>query len=117
MAQIDGKYMVVAGTSYKVKIPWQATPEQLAATRHRVEWLANHNGVPFPIALLEEFVAAKIPTIVEWQRNLAAARAAPQPVAPPAPIAPPIQPALPIAICTRVHHFFLNIFPIMYIKG
>ena len=80
MAQIEGKYMVVPGTAYKVKLPWQATPEQVAATQHRVEWLANHNGEPFPLPLLEEFVAAKIPTIAEWQRKLAAARcvAAPQ---------------------------------------
>ena len=103
MAQIDGKYMVVPGTNYKVKIPWQATPEQLTATRHRVEWLANHNGQPFPIALLEEFVATKIPTNSEWKRKLATARAAPHvpaalpvatTVALPAPLAPPMQPAL-----------------------
>ena len=74
MAQIEGKYMVVRGTTYKVKVPWQATGEQLAATRHRVEWLAQHNGEPFPLELLEEFVTAKIPTISEWQRKLALAR-------------------------------------------
>ena len=88
MAQIDGKYMVVPGTHYKVKIPWEATEQQLTATRHRVEWLTNHNGQPFPLDLLEEFVAANIPTQSEWKRKLVAARAAPQPVAPPAPIQP-----------------------------
>ena len=91
MAQIEGKYMVVPGTVYKVKIPWQANDAQLTATRHRVEWLANHNGEPFPLTLLEEFVAAKIPTISEWQRKLDAAKAV-APVIPVQPIAPaPVQ--------------------------
>ena len=81
MAQRDGNYMVVPGTSARVKIPWMATQQQLDASRHRVEWLAKYNGAPFTVELLEEFVAAEIPTKSEWQRKLAAARAAPQPAA------------------------------------
>ena len=112
--------MVVPGTSARVKIPWMATQQQLDASRHRVEWLAKYNGAPFSVALLEEFVAAKIPTISEWQRKLAAARAAPHlaapvvaaqvvvPVLPPQPPPAAAPPATPSTSSNQIQQVNIN---------
>ena len=53
-------YLQVPGSKTVVKVPPNATPQQLAVLHRKVDWLAHHNGRPYPPELQRDMIAAKV---------------------------------------------------------
>ena len=54
MAEIEGRYLVYPGSKTRVKLPWQATEEQIEVSRRRLMWLIDHPGTGYPAQLQQE---------------------------------------------------------------
>ena len=69
MAQIEGRYLVNPGWKIRVKLPWQATPEQIEVSRRRLMWLIDHPGTPYPADLQQEMLKHGVGCVARLTSN------------------------------------------------